>query len=85
MKSTDYSRPGGFARWGWLGVAVNVIGALANVAMLTLANGGLMNWLAIAICTASGIYCWTIWRDAVRAVADHRAYMQRFASRWDSL
>lgn len=75
--SASYDRPGSFARWGWIGAAVNALFVLANLACIVIWDGGLYNWLAIAVCTVSGGFAFRIWRDGVRSDAKHRAWMRR--------
>ena len=82
MTADLFSRPSGFARWGWLACAINAVLVLANIACLVFLDGGWLNWMAVVICTASGIYAWHVWRKEVRDDAAHRAFMRASYERW---
>lgn len=84
MNSTEYP-PSGLARWGWLYPAVNALFVLLNLACLIVLDGGWLNWFAVAICTASGIYTYLGWRREIRDDASHRAYMAEMDARIASL
>jgi hypothetical protein len=69
------------ARWGWWAAAVEALIVALNVACLIFWDGGPLNWMAVVICTASGIYCFKLWREEVRDEALHRAMLARLDAR----
>jgi hypothetical protein len=75
VNSTDYSRPSGYARWGWGWAAFAFFGGLPNI-ILTVSDP---NAWRIALCLftlACTVICLTIWWRGVGDDREHRAFMR---------